>query len=86
MSNNDEPVVLRISNPSDFVEALTGHKPRSGVCILCGKTLVSDIDTDHSVCNPCWEETFSHPYTPWTDAEGFVSCDFCDEPQEAHKS
>lgn len=33
-------------------------KPRSGKCMFCGKQL-TEQDTDHSVCNKCWTDTFA---------------------------
>lgn len=43
----------------DFFRAIFPGKPlpRSGYCILCENPLTKD-DTDHSVCNECWEDTF----------------------------
>jgi len=32
--------------------------PRSGKCMFCGNQLTSE-DTDHSVCNKCWTDTFA---------------------------
>ena len=32
--------------------------PRSGKCMFCGNLLVP-TDIDHSVCNKCWDETFT---------------------------
>lgn len=45
-------------SPADLVEALTGVRPRSGRCILCKKDL-QPTDIDHSVCNSCWDDTFT---------------------------
>jgi hypothetical protein len=50
-----EPEKKVVGSPADLVEAMTGVRPRSGVCILCRKALVRGVDTDHSVCNACWD-------------------------------
>jgi hypothetical protein len=73
MSEQDEVMVIRISNPADLVEKLTGVRPHSGTCMFCKKALTA-TDIDHSVCNSCWDETFKHT---WEDYNG--ECNICDE-------
>jgi len=73
MANDEEIVVVTINNPADVLERILGVRPRSGVCMFCRNALTTE-DTDHSVCNSCWDKTFAHR---WEDYDG--SCNLCDE-------
>jgi len=91
MAEHEGISVRTISNPHDLVEKLTGVRPDSGICILCKNALVSGIDTDHSVCNSCWTETFKHKYEPydpeteWTIGNRDDRCGTCYLPLERHR-